>query len=254
MSNPFRAAAARVLPESLKTTVRRVIYRFIRVPIDRTQIAYQFLRGEGIEIGALNRPMPVPPRCRVRNLDRALPDHQLAHFPELDGTFSPVDIVDDAERLATLPDASQDFIIACHVLEHLQDPILAMRNFLRVLRPGGILYLAIPDKRRTFDVNRPVTTLAHLERDHRDGPEVSRRGHFEEWVDLAFPPTPPVTREQEVRRLIDTDYSIHFHVWTVFELLEFFAALRLRHDMPFDVELVRSISDEVIVILRRTDS
>ena len=39
-----------------------------------------------------------------------------------------VDVVDDAQTLATFPDESVDFVIANHVLEHLEDPIGALEN------------------------------------------------------------------------------------------------------------------------------
>lgn len=75
-------------------------------------------------------------------------------------------------------------MIANHFLEHCENPIKAFLNMLRVLRPGGILFLAVPDKRHTFDRDRPVTPLAHLVRDYEEGPGWSRKGHFEEWVRL----------------------------------------------------------------------
>ena len=77
---------------------------------------------------------------------------------------------------------SQDFIIANHFIEHTEDPIGTIKRFLTVLRPQGILYMAVPDKRFTFDLERPLTSLEHLLRDHTEGPEWSRESHFREWA------------------------------------------------------------------------
>ncbi len=56
-----------------------------------------------------------------------------------------------------------------------------------MLREGGILYLAAPDRRRTnFDRNRAETPLEHLLRDHEEGPGWSRAQHYEEWSRLAI--------------------------------------------------------------------
>ena len=80
------------------------------------------------------------------------------------------DIIDDGEKLTTLAPQSQDFVIASHFLEHCQDPIGTLKAIFRVIKPGGMLYLALPDKRYTFDRERPVTPLDHLWTDHRTGP------------------------------------------------------------------------------------
>ncbi len=94
-----------------------------------------------------------------------LPD-LLAHYPELIGQpLQAPDMIDDGETLSTIDSASQDFVIANHFLEHCENPIQTLRNFLRVLKDGGILYMAVPDKRFTFDVDRPVTTYAEPGRD-----------------------------------------------------------------------------------------
>ena len=42
----------------------------------------------------------------------------------------------------------------------------------------------MPDKRHTFDIDRPVTPIEHLFRDFDQGPDLSRRDHFEEWARL----------------------------------------------------------------------
>jgi hypothetical protein len=94
-----------------------------------------------------------------------------------------------------------------------------MKEWYRVLRPGGILFLALPDKRLTFDKRRPRTTLGHLLADHRDRGEGSRSGHYEEYARLVH----NVKGDDAVRdaaRLMATSYSIHFHVWIPKDILE----------------------------------
>jgi SAM-dependent methyltransferase len=39
-----------------------------------------------------------------------------------------------------------DLILARHVLEHLHDPIAAIKEWLALLSPGGILYLEVPNR------------------------------------------------------------------------------------------------------------
>ncbi|NRC56194.1 class I SAM-dependent methyltransferase [Neoaquamicrobium sediminum] len=52
-----------------------------------------------------------------------------------------------------------DFIVASHVIEHVTDIIRFMRDCEELLKPEGVLVLAIPDKRFCFDVLRPVSTV-----------------------------------------------------------------------------------------------
>ncbi len=67
--------------------------------------------------------------------------------------------------LVEVADASYDFVLSSHMLEHTANPLRALRAWSRVLRHNGTLILLIPDKQWTFDHKRPVTTLAHLVED-----------------------------------------------------------------------------------------
>ena len=215
----------------------------------RDFVAGLFLQGEGIEIGALHEPVNVDSSVTVRYVDRMTVAELRQQYPEL-GKYKLVepDIIDDGERLERIGDATQNFVIANHFIEHCQDPIRATATIFRVLKPGGIALLAIPDKRFTFDHKRPITPLDHLIRDHESGPEWSRREHYEEWLALV---EDEVTRGKSARELMETDYSIHFHVWTQAELLEFFGALTKKYDLHFSIELMLMNDIEVLFVLRK---
>jgi SAM-dependent methyltransferase len=219
---------------------------------DREGIARTYLQGQGLEIGALHNPLRVPARVRVTYVDRLEEPVLRRHYPELAGQpFAPVDVVDDGERLGKFADVSQDFVIANHFLEHCQDPIGSLFTLMRVLRVGGILYLVVPDKRYTFDRDRPVTPLAHLWQDHRDGPGGSKAEHFREWTALVEKIQDVEAADRRIRALMTLDYSIHYHVWTQGEFLEFL--LEMRRILPFEIELVARRTIELICVLRKTD-
>ncbi|MDO8444899.1 MAG: methyltransferase domain-containing protein [Deltaproteobacteria bacterium] len=220
--------------------------------ITRDLIANTYLNGAGIEIGALHNPLRVPGHVRVKYVDRMPAEDLRKHYPEL-GTHNlvKIDVIDDGERLAGFEDQSQDFVIANHFLEHSQNPIGVVNNQLRVIKSNGILYLAIPDKRYTFDIDRPVTSFEHLVRDFEDGPGWSRRQHFEEWVTLVGKTQGIEEIARRTNQLLEIDYSIHYHVFTASEIMEFFSRLKRYVKYAFETELMFKNNAEVIVILRR---
>jgi predicted SAM-dependent methyltransferase len=219
----------------------------------RRRIADAYLRGDGIEIGALHQPLDVPPAARVKYVDRMTVPELRRQYAELaDKPLVETDIIDNGEILSTIGDASQDFVVANHFIEHCQNPLATFQNLFRVLKPAGILYMAVPDKRFTFDVDRPCTTIEHLMRDYTEGPEWSKRQHFEEWSRLVNKRSSDAEVEEEVRHLLSIDYSIHFHVWTEVELLELVAALHRL--VRFELEVFVRNGIESILILRNASS
>jgi SAM-dependent methyltransferase len=225
----------------------------------RGQLAAGHLDGEGLEIGALHSPTPVPDHARSRFVDRKPASELRQEYSELTNLdLVEVDVVDDGEALATIADGSQAFIIANHFLEHCEDPIGTIGTHLRKLQPGGVLFYTVPDKRYTFDHRRPVTPLEHMIADHEEGPARSRREHYEEWALL----TPDVPEGQDLTeferwaaghagKLEDEAASIHMHVWTQAEFLQLILHCRTRFDDAFDIEAAVRLGPEFVVVLRK---
>jgi hypothetical protein len=123
-----------VLSLQLKTRIRNLL----KLPprnMGREMLAHFYLKGEGLEIGALHNPLTVGPKAKVRYVDRmSVPDLK-KHYPELNNLpLVPVDIVDDGEHLKTIADGTQNFVIANHFIEHCSNPIETFRNLFRVLK------------------------------------------------------------------------------------------------------------------------
>lgn len=218
----------------------------------RRVMSTKYLRGSGIEIGGLNAPLPVGPRVRVTHVDRMRPEQLREQYPELAGVpLARVDVVDNGERLTRFADESQDFVIANHFLEHTQDPIGTLGSHLRVLKSGGILYLAVPNRHHTFDRRRPATPWEHLRRDHLDGPAGSYEEHLREYAALVDGLEGDAL-EARIADLRARQYSIHFHVWNEAEFRAILALSWAEFRLPFAIESCESRDHEILAILRKT--
>jgi len=84
---------------------------------------YEWMKGRVLDIGCGNDPIDLPPPSTVRGWD--MPDG-------------------DAQQLVTLRDNTFDVVVSSHCLEHMRDPQVALKNWSRVLRPGGYCYILVP--------------------------------------------------------------------------------------------------------------
>lgn len=218
----------------------------------RSRLARKHLRGVGLEIGALHAPTPLPRGVSVQYVDRLSSAELAAHYPELDSArFVPVDIVDNAETLEHVADRSQDFVVASHVLEHCEDPLGALSSWLRVLRPGGTVLLAVPNRDRTFDRSRDVTSWEHLVRDHEDGPCGSRSVHYLEWATLVEGKAGAVASDHALA-LEEGRYSIHFHVWDWNGFRDFLDRAQHYRRVHFRIDDVAHGGVEFLAAVRKT--
>lgn len=52
----------------------------------------------------------------------------------------------DAQHLSSVAEAAYDFVHSSHCLEHLEDPLAGLQNWLRIVKPGGHLIVTVPDE------------------------------------------------------------------------------------------------------------
>jgi len=200
---------------------------------DRAAIACRHIRGEGLEIGALHTPLPVPKGAVVRYVDLFSQEDNAERFPELaqEEIVEP-DLVEDGFDLRSIPSCSQDFVIASHVLEHSPDPIQVLLNWSRVIRAGGTLYVIVPIAEACFDAGRKETDLDHLIEDHAlsaasecDQMRERNRRHYQEWVTISerkifadrgqhFDLSSDEAIQFRVEELLDGNAEIHFHTFS----------------------------------------
>jgi len=217
----------------------------------RQGLAQKFLRGSGVEIGALQRKLELPASCKVRYVDRMGMADLLHHYPELRGMpLQSPDIVDDGERLETLMAGALDFVIANHFFEHSENPVQTLVNLFRVLKPQGILFMAVPDKRYTFDSSRPSTSFESLKRTYQSGERSDKRALYDEWVEFVER-NESDKRAERADELYKTKYSIHFNVWTADELLVFL--IRVRHELGIRFHISSAVcsDNETILLLEK---
>jgi predicted SAM-dependent methyltransferase len=242
-----------IFKSQAKTIIRDLKNIILRIKqLDRETLASIYLSGVGIEIGALHNPLRVTSSMKVRYVDRMPISELRKQYPELKSyKLVNVDIVDDGETLKTVKDATQDFVVANHFLEHCENPINAVVNFVRVLRDGGVLYLSIPDKRYTFDRKRQVTSLDHHIHDYMNGPSLSRKEHFRDWVVNVEQKRDELEIQHRIEELNSANYSIHYHVWTQQDMFNFFAMLSKRMDLPIEIQLFFKNNEEAIFIIKK---
>ena len=215
----------------------------------------------GLEIGAHARPV------------EGLTPYYTDAVADFAGTAGRVDFLADATALP-LADGTLDYLCSSHVLEHLPDPLAALHEWHRVLRPGGWLYLVVPDQRFTFDHPRPTTPSAHLLDDFVHGRTAATSlEHVDEFIyqtdwSLLHPDVPAA--ERPARQLAARNrylhdirqgkpIDIHFHTFTPASLRETLAAAGFIDGSQPRFEIVSSAeryppdrTDGIALLLRRT--
>lgn len=133
------------------------------------------LAGRGIEIGPSYSPIvrkadghdvKVIDHCSTEDLRAKYRDE-----PNVDTSrIEDVDFIWDGRPLTDLvgETGTFDYVIASHVIEHTPDMLGFLKQCSALLKPDGVLALAVPDKRKCFDALRPWTTTGQVLQAHHE--------------------------------------------------------------------------------------
>lgn len=81
------------------------------------------------------------------------------------GRVSVAEVAASGDDLHMFEDGSLDFIVARHNLEHYHDPAKTLREWKRVLRPGGRIGVVVPDHDKVDTYALDPTHYCHFTRD-----------------------------------------------------------------------------------------
>lgn len=213
----------------LKSAVKFIKLHLLNMST-REDLSRRYLRGSGLEIGAMHFPLPVGPDVSVRYVDVNSREENIARHPEIDASkVVETHFVEDGFELASFPDRCVDFVIANHVLEHSCNPVGTLKVWSRVLRDDGILFISVPNYSKCFDKGRQLTSLRHILEDHaiaQADPESLRernRDHYREWVEISLPNArlsnsaielpEPQQKAAFIENLLEIGDQIHFHTF-----------------------------------------
>lgn len=97
---------------------------------------------------------------RRAKADITLSDEMVERIEDVDLVGSSGQIAELVQQAGLL--GSLDYVVSSHNLEHIPNPIRFIQGCEKVLKRGGVLSMAIPDRRGCFDYYRPNSTLAEM--------------------------------------------------------------------------------------------
>lgn len=77
-----------------------------------------------------------------------------------------------------------DAIISSNCIEHIANPLKAVKFWISLLKPNGVLFLVAPRKNSNFDHNRDFTSFDHLLMDYRKDVGEDDQTHIKESIEL----------------------------------------------------------------------
>lgn len=247
-----REMLKRCLPRPLRQVIVG-IRNVLRGEINSSEVIPALLKlyctGNGLEIGPGKNP-----RCdrkRTKFLDK--------HSTGKDGCPNP-DILAPADRIP-VPDGTFDYVFSSHCLEHMPNTIRVLREWIRVLRPAGVLFLVLPHGDRTLDRCRKKTTLDHHIHDLTMVGDASfDPSHFGEmqqgWTEEAgaqFEQRKADYEREWGAPIWDFEFRIkndilHYHVWTQDEIVVLLKYMDLT--IMHVCELVPDLPNSFLVVAR----
>lgn len=89
----------------------------------------------------------------------------------------------EATDLYQIEDGKYDFVLSSNNLEHIANPLKALKEFFRVVKEEGVVLVVVPRKEKTFDHNRDYTTFDHLLEDYSNDRGEEDLSHLPEIIE-----------------------------------------------------------------------
>lgn len=71
-------------------------------------------------------------------------------------------IINDAVDISNIMGNTYDFCFSSHSLEHIANPLKAIKEWLRIVKPNGHIIIVVPEKSKTFDHRRDYTEFSTI--------------------------------------------------------------------------------------------
>ncbi len=138
----------------------------------------------------------------------------------------------EATDLKLISDNKYDFVLSSNNLEHIANPLKAVSEWKRVIKPQGIIILILPRKESNFDHHRSVTTFDHLLKDYQDNIGEDDLSHLDEILKCHDVKRDPhaISLEEFTKRSMSNfeTRSIHHHVFDIGLLKQLFKYLNIQ--------------------------
>lgn len=130
---------------------------------------------------------------------------------------SGVQFICDGTNLDQIESGTYDFVLSSNCLEHIANPLKALKEWKRVLKASSFILLVLPVKESNFDHKRPVTSFDHLLEDLINQTTEKDLTHLDEILALHDLRMDPLAGnlEQFKQRSLDNfnNRTLHHHVF-----------------------------------------
>ena len=217
-----------------------------------------YLTGYGMEVGPGENPFSTAKETVF--LEKFVENYE-SLFP---GAKKDNYISGSAEDIPS-PDDSYDFVFSAHCLEHCIDPIKVLKEFERVTKSNGLIFLILPHCNRTFDKGRTISKLEkHIidyEKEVSKSEYIEESGRhfdvFEEFLEIStkFPRHNWISDAKNIDGSWNKDWIIengimHFHVWTQVEIVHLLEYLN--YEIVLTIDIMPGRSDSFVVAAKVT--
>lgn len=141
-------------------------------------------------------------------------------------------IIADATQLDCISSDTYDFCMSSNNLEHIANPLKALKEFVRITRRNGVILLLVPVKDKCFDHNREYTTFEHIVEDYENGILEDDLTHLDEILgkhDVAMDSGVKSLQEFKVRSEDNFhNRCLHHHVFCEDTLIKMFEYMDLQ--------------------------